>query len=355
MSGPGYRAPDLGLLGAEHVARYRETGGEVGYEWNGVPTLLLDTVGRRTGEPRTCALIFGRDGADHLVVASKGGAPEHPQWYRNLLAHPEAEIQVRAQRLPVVARTATGDERARLWAVMTGVWPNYDAYQARTERVIPLVVLSPAWAERAADRSPAVQRSRSRSIQQMQVIVEAAKRLVVERGSGFTTQELARTAGVAMQTFYRYFPGKDQLILAVIEDMVAEQAAQLAEVARELPDPLARLRRYVLAALSALDAEGAAASGPRFITAEHWRLQQLYPRELAQAIQPFTDLIAGELRAAEEAGLVHPADVDADAALVTRLLIATFHHHAFAGAEQPSAAIGEHVWAFCLTGLGGTP
>jgi AcrR family transcriptional regulator len=210
------------------------------------------------------------------------------------------------------------------------------------------------WAERAADRSPAVQRSRSRSIQQMQVIVDAAKRLVVEHGSGFTTQELARTAGVAMQTFYRYFPGKDQLILAVIEDMIAESAAGLAAVVAVEPDPVERLRRIVLITMSGLGGDDASASGPRFITAEHYRLHQLFPRELALAVQPFTDLIAGELRAAKEAGLLDPVDVEADAALVNRMLMTTFHHHAFAGAGPRSVAeIGEHLWQFCRTGLGG--
>jgi deazaflavin-dependent oxidoreductase (nitroreductase family) len=140
---PGYTAPDLTLLGAEHVRRYQETNGEVGYLWNGVPTLLLTTTGRRTGLARTIAIIFGRDGDDYLLVASKGGAPQHPDWYLNLTAKPEAEIQVRGEHLPVVARTASDDEKPRLWRIMTEVWPNYDVYQTRTERVIPVVVLSP--------------------------------------------------------------------------------------------------------------------------------------------------------------------------------------------------------------------
>jgi deazaflavin-dependent oxidoreductase (nitroreductase family) len=141
---PGYRAPDLGLLGDEHIRRYQETGGEEGYIWNGVPTLLLYSTGRKTGQPRTHALIFAQDSDDYLIVASMGGAPRHPQWYLNLVANPEAEIQVRAQRLAVAARTAQSpDERARLWKIVTSIWPNYDAYQARTDREIPVVVLSP--------------------------------------------------------------------------------------------------------------------------------------------------------------------------------------------------------------------
>jgi len=143
-SEPTYRAPDISLLGAEHIKRYRETDGEVGYLWNGVPTLLLTTIGRSSGQPRTSALIYGRDGDDYLVVASMGGAPEHPQWYRNLIATPAAEIQVRGEHIPVAARTADEGEKPRLWSIVTDYWPNYDVYQTRTERAIPVVVLTPS-------------------------------------------------------------------------------------------------------------------------------------------------------------------------------------------------------------------
>lgn len=131
------------LLGEEHVQRYQETDGEVGYLWNGVPILLLTTTGRKSGEPRTTPLIFGRDGDDFLVVASMGGAPQHPNWYRNLVENPSARIQVRAEHLDVTARTADEDAKPGLWGIVTGVWPNYDVYQSRTDRAIPVVVLSP--------------------------------------------------------------------------------------------------------------------------------------------------------------------------------------------------------------------
>ena len=143
MSEDDYKAPDLTLVGETHIEAYRETNGEVGYDWNGAPTLLLTTTGRTSGEQRTSALIFGRDGDDYLVVASMGGAPEHPQWYKNLLAEPTAEVQVKSDHVNVVARTASDAEKPRLWKIMTDVWPNYDVYQTRTDRVIPLVVLSP--------------------------------------------------------------------------------------------------------------------------------------------------------------------------------------------------------------------
>jgi deazaflavin-dependent oxidoreductase (nitroreductase family) len=142
MSGT-YENPDYSLLGDEHVQRYQETGGEVGYDWNGAPTLVLTTTGRRSGQPRSSALIFGRDGDTYLIVASVGGGPEDPQWYRNLLADPQAHIQVRGEHLDVTARTANDEEKPRLWTLVNEVWPNYDIYQTRTERVIPLVVLTP--------------------------------------------------------------------------------------------------------------------------------------------------------------------------------------------------------------------
>lgn len=144
MTDQNYTAPDLALVGAQHVKAYRETGGEVGYLWNGAPTLLLTVTGRRTGEPRTSALIFGQDGSDYLVVASMGGAPMHPKWYLNLQDRPEARIQVRDQQIDVTVRTAGPQEKPRLWRIMTEVWPNYEVYQSRTDRDIPVVVLSPS-------------------------------------------------------------------------------------------------------------------------------------------------------------------------------------------------------------------
>jgi deazaflavin-dependent oxidoreductase (nitroreductase family) len=132
------------LFGREHVATYRETDGAVGHEWQpGVFTLLLTTIGRKSGRRTTTPLIYGRDGDDFTVIASKAGADEHPLWYRNLEAHPEVEIQVCADVLPATARTAAGPERARLWALMAGIWPDYDQYARRTEREIPVVVLTP--------------------------------------------------------------------------------------------------------------------------------------------------------------------------------------------------------------------
>jgi deazaflavin-dependent oxidoreductase (nitroreductase family) len=128
------------LFGAEHVRVYRETGGERGYHWRGTTILLLTTTGRSSGAERTTPLIHRADGDTWVVVASKGGAPDHPAWYKNLQASPEATIQVRDETIPVRAHDAEGPERDRLWSLMTEVWPAYDEYQGKTDRQIPVVV-----------------------------------------------------------------------------------------------------------------------------------------------------------------------------------------------------------------------
>ena len=126
---------------AQHIKQYEQSDGTQGHLWRGAPTLLLTTRGRRSGVWHRTALIYGRSGEDTVVVASKGGAREHPQWYRNLKVNPHVKVQVQADRFDADASTATGEERARLWALMTKVWPDYDAYQTRTSREIPVVVL----------------------------------------------------------------------------------------------------------------------------------------------------------------------------------------------------------------------
>jgi deazaflavin-dependent oxidoreductase (nitroreductase family) len=133
---------DDDLFGPEHVRVYRETDGERGYDWRGTTILLLTTNGRSSGQERTTPLIHRTDGERWVVVASKGGAPEHPGWYQNLEADPEATIQVRAERIPVRGTAAEGEERERLWKLMTEVWPAYDEYQQKTDRKIPVVVFS---------------------------------------------------------------------------------------------------------------------------------------------------------------------------------------------------------------------
>jgi len=127
----------------DHIRTYVESDGDRGHRWRGTDTLLLTTKGRRTGEARRTALIYGRDGDRHIVVASKGGSPAHPQWYLNLVADPHVRAQVGPETFDAVARTARGEERERLWAIMRELWPDYDRYQAGTSREIPVVVLDP--------------------------------------------------------------------------------------------------------------------------------------------------------------------------------------------------------------------
>jgi deazaflavin-dependent oxidoreductase (nitroreductase family) len=132
------------MFGQEHVDRYRATDGEEGHEWQGTTTLLLTTTGRKSGEERTTPLIYQEYGGDYLVVASKGGADEPPAWLRNLEANPSVRVQVMGDRFTANARTATSDEKPEMWKKMTGTWPAYDEYQAKTDREIPVVVLERA-------------------------------------------------------------------------------------------------------------------------------------------------------------------------------------------------------------------
>lgn len=136
-----YEAPNLLLLNEEHVKRYRETGGREGHEWNGVTCLLLTTLGRKSGLMRETPLIYARDGDDLIVIASKGGAPTHPNWYLNLNSEPSVSVQVLDDRFTAQAHEAEGDEYARLWNLAAASWPNYHAYAQRTDRKIPVVVL----------------------------------------------------------------------------------------------------------------------------------------------------------------------------------------------------------------------
>jgi AcrR family transcriptional regulator len=238
-----------------------------------------------------------------------------------------------------------------------------------------------SWTERAADRSPLVQRWRARNMQQTRIMVDAARRLILRKGGGFTTQELVHEAGVAIQTFYRHFGGKDQLLLAALEDMIADEARSLERAARDVPDPVDRLRSYVASVLVRLDRGGPEAAGARFVTGEHWRLHALFPDEIGQAMQPMVDLVAHDLKAARRAGLLAPRTIgpggdadpdreaqaeaeaeaeadreaDRDAELVTKLITTVYHNYAFATREEPIETLIERVWQFCLSGVGGGP
>lgn len=132
------------LFGAEHVQKYRETNGVEGHDWNGTTVLLLTTTGRKSGQKRTSPLIYQEDGDRYLVVASKGGAPQHPDWYLNLRDEPKVTVQIKDDVFDAVARTADESEKPRLWQIMTATWPQYDEYQQKTDRPIPVVILERA-------------------------------------------------------------------------------------------------------------------------------------------------------------------------------------------------------------------
>lgn len=133
-----------------HVAIYRWTGGLLGSSWRvgsafpwGIPVLLLTTIGRKSGLPRTLPLLFIEDGDTIVVVASKGGLPSEPLWYKNLVANPECEVQIKRRKLKANARTASAEERELLWPKLVAHYPDFASYATWTERVIPVVVLEP--------------------------------------------------------------------------------------------------------------------------------------------------------------------------------------------------------------------
>ena len=145
-------APNLPDWMLEHANRYLASGGTDGHMYKvtvpqrgelTVPSLLLTTTGRKSGDKFIFPLFYGMDGSNYFVVASKGGAPEHPGWYRNILANPDVEVQVGTKKLKARARTTAGEERLRLWKQALEFWPPYADYQLKTEREIPVVVLDP--------------------------------------------------------------------------------------------------------------------------------------------------------------------------------------------------------------------
>jgi AcrR family transcriptional regulator len=182
-------------------------------------------------------------------------------------------------------------------------------------------------------------------------MIDAALRLINERGENWTTHDLAKEAGVALQTFYRHFGGKDQLCLAVLEHLTASSSAEYFASAGQISDPLERLRCYIHAVFANLD-DPSLTEGIRFRVAQHWRLHELFPEELAQATQPFADLLAIEIERAQESGLVPAVDTAQMSTLMMRFVMVEFHHYAFAEAESDLDDIAEQVWAFCLSGLG---
>jgi deazaflavin-dependent oxidoreductase (nitroreductase family) len=132
---------DITLIGEEHVRRYQATDGEEGYMWNGVPILLFTATGRKSGKKITNPIIFTPVGDKYVIIASNGGNAKHPNWYLNIQADPNLEVQIKGEKFAATARTAQSPEREELWAEALKDWPNFDVYQSRTDRQIPVVVI----------------------------------------------------------------------------------------------------------------------------------------------------------------------------------------------------------------------
>jgi AcrR family transcriptional regulator len=214
---------------------------------------------------------------------------------------------------------------------------------------------TPAWATRAIDRSPSVQVSRQRSYDQARAILDAARRLVETKGASFTTQELIKEAGVALQTFYRYFGSKDLLLLALIEDLISGAAVSLQRAATSIDDPVERLHFFVTSVVRTSRDERSVFLGGQFMAAERWRLQQVFPAELEAARRPFIDLISVEITAGTEAGQLSPQEPDHAARFVAELITVLYYELASASDRQSVDAMAESLWIFCLSALGGGP
>jgi TetR/AcrR family transcriptional regulator len=195
-------------------------------------------------------------------------------------------------------------------------------------------------------------RSGTRGPANAEAILAAAHRLVAEHGDDFTTQDLIREADVALQTFYRHFGSKDQLLVAVIAEQIAGHCDALTARAASLDDPVDRLHLYITETIATL-ADVRGTGGARFITSQHWRLHQLLPEALAEATKPYADLLQRDLEAAQAAGALAPRSPERSAWLITRFVITVFHHYAFIDRGVDVADLAEEVWEFCLAAVAG--
>ena len=209
-----------------------------------------------------------------------------------------------------------------------------------------------SWVERAVDRSAAVQRSRTRIAKQVRVMLDAARLLIREKDD-FTTQDLVIEAGVSLQTFYRYFASKDELLLALIADAMTEACDRWTQTAADIPDPMDRLRFYITAPLERFDADSDEGAGMRFIVSTHWHLHRKFPNELAEAGKPFVDLVLAEVNSAAASGILNPRNPEWDSWFIVELLRSINHYYAYAAkAGDDLKAIEEKLWEFCRTALG---
>jgi AcrR family transcriptional regulator len=187
---------------------------------------------------------------------------------------------------------------------------------------------------------------------QVRLMLDAARRLIRDKGD-FTTQDLVNEAGVALQTFYRYFASKDELLLAVIGDAMTEACGRWVEATSGMPDPMDRLRFYVTAPLEQFQGDSDEAAGMRFIVSTHWHLHRIFPNELAEAEKPFVDLMLAAINTAADSGKLHPRNPEWDAWFIVELLRSIYHYYAYAAnADDDLNEIKENLWQFCRTALG---
>jgi AcrR family transcriptional regulator len=199
--------------------------------------------------------------------------------------------------------------------------------------------------------APAPQRTRAHNVDLDKEIVDAAQRLFHEYGAeGFTIQQLVEEAGVALQTFYRHFSGKDQLLLALLERSITEFCVEMRRATRDVDDPIERLRVYITRPL-ALQRAGTTPYSRAF-THEHFRLFQLYPDEVSSATGAFAELAFESLEEACARGLAASPDPRRDAWMITELVMTTFHHYSFADLGADADAVINHLWHFCRTAVG---
>jgi TetR/AcrR family transcriptional regulator len=209
-----------------------------------------------------------------------------------------------------------------------------------------------SWVERAVDRSAAVQRSRTRIANQVRLMLDAARRLIRDKDD-FTTQDLVGEAGVALQTFYRYFASKDEFLLAVIGDAMTEACERWSLAVAELPDPMDRLRFYITAPLVQFQGDSHDAAAMRFIVSTHWHLHRIFPNELAEAGKPLVDLMITEINHAAELGLLRPRNPRWDGWFIVELLRSINHYYAYAATAGGDLNVTkEKLWQFCRAALG---
>lgn len=204
---------------------------------------------------------------------------------------------------------------------------------------------------RAAERSPAVQRSQNRAAEQARSILVAAQRLIEMKGDAFTVQELIKEAHVALPTFYRHFAGRDELLVAVIADQMITACTEWEAAVAELDDPLLRLRFYVGHNLGALGRDPFQDALARFVIVTHARLHRIFPDELEQAEKPFVDLLRGAIQSAADRGQLASVDAEVDAWLTAELVRSVYTHWAYASGDHDD--VQDRLWDFCLRSLGG--